>query len=114
MSAIGNNEIGDIEPHELVLCKRFDLARMAKHSPELEMAGRSLIRAFEVSLAVSAMAWVVRANQVAEDCEGRHFPRTMEDSLLAGITSISEMLNEDLDRMADRIGDRLTTQKGAK
>lgn len=114
MSAIGNNEIGANEPHEMVLCKRFDDKRMAKHSVELEMAGRSLNRAFEVSMAVSAMAWLVRANQVADDCEGRHFPQTMEDGLLAGITSISEMLTEDLERMADRIGDRLTALKVAK
>lgn len=85
----------------------FNADAMARHGRLLGIAGRKLNTAFDVILAIGAMADLVRGSQMEEGKQYGIINSHTEDALLCGISSLSGYLNNELSECAELLNEQL-------
>jgi hypothetical protein len=101
-----------LPPNDGRIFSLFDTDAMGEHDPLLQIAGRSLNTAFDVIIAVGAMAELIRGNRLEATLQYKAFGDDIEDALLSGIDCLSSMLNEKLCNAAEHINGDLNRSKG--
>jgi hypothetical protein len=101
-----------LPPNDGRIFSLFDTDAMGEHDPLLQIAGRNLNIAFDVIIAVGAMAELIRGNRLEATPQYKAFGDDIEDALLSGIDCLSSMSSEKLSYAAERINDDLNRSKG--